>query len=88
MQSIFDTDETDAVLLINASNVFNSMNRAVTLHNIGVLCPSIETYAINTYLIELALAEGTTQGDPLAMSLYEVSLQPLINKLQGFCLAK
>ena len=31
---------------------------------------------------ELVSAEGTTRGDPLAMSLYAVSLQPLIAQLQ------
>ena len=88
MRSIFDADDTDAVLLIDASNAFNSLNRAVALHNFTVLCPSIATYAINTYRRharlfimggkELQSAEGTTQGDPVAMSLYAVSLQPLI----------
>ena len=41
-------DNSDAVLLIDASNAFNSLNRAAALHNIRVLCPSIATYAINT----------------------------------------
>ena len=35
-------------MLIDALNTFNSLNRAASLHNIRVLCPSIATYAINT----------------------------------------
>ena len=98
MRSIFDADDTDAVLLIDASNAFNSLNRAAALHNITVLCPSIATYAINTYRRharlfimggkELQSAEGTTQADPVAMSLYAVSLQPLIAQLQTSSSAK
>ena len=79
-------------MLIDALNTFNSLNRAASLHNIRVLCPSIATYAINTdreptrlFIVgrqELRSSEGTTQGDPLAMSLYAISLQPLITRLQ------
>ena len=49
MHAIFEADDTDAVLLIDASNVFNALNRATSLHNIRVLCPVIAAYAINTY---------------------------------------
>ena len=86
-------DDTDAVPLIDAYNASNSLNRAAALHNISVLCPSIATNAINTHRRharlfvmggkELLSAEGTTQGDPIAMSLYAVSLQPLIAQLQS-----
>lgn len=92
MRNIFEADETDAVLLIDASNAFNALNRSAALHNIRVLCPTVATYAINTYRQparlfvlggqELRSVEGTTQGDPLAMSLYAISLQPLITRLQ------
>ena len=34
MRTIFNADETDAVLLIDASNAFNALNRATALHNI------------------------------------------------------
>ena len=43
MRSIFDVDETDAVLLIDASNAFNALNRAAALHNIRVLCTTLAT---------------------------------------------
>ena len=86
MHTIFESDVTDAVLLIDASNAFNALNRAAALHNIRVLCPIIAIYAINTHRQPAWLfviggkvivsAEGTTQGDPLAMGLYALSIQP------------
>ena len=76
----------------------NSLNRAATLNNITVLCPLIATYVTNTYQLptrlfvvggsELISAEGTTKGDPLAMSVYAISLQPLISLLHNHSTAK
>ena len=98
MHRIFEADAPDAVLLVDASNAFNALNRAATLHNIRVLCPVIAFYAINTYHLsarlsitggkEITSAEGTTQGDPLAMALYALSIQPLITSLQAMLDAK
>ena len=92
MHAIFEADDTDAVLLIDASNALNAVNRAAALDNIRVLCPVIATYAINTYRPparlfitggkEIVSVEGTTQGYPLAMGLYALSIQPLITSLQ------
>jgi len=75
MRQIFQEEDTDAILLIDASNAFNCLNRAVALHNIQVTCPVIANYLINTYRHPAKLfvaggktiysREGTTQGDPL-----------------------
>lgn len=48
VHSLFDADDTDAVLLIGATNAFNSLNRATALRNIKILCPALATHAINT----------------------------------------
>ena len=98
MHNIFEVDERDAVLLIYASNAFNALNRAVALHNIRVLCLTLATHVIITYrqpaLLfitggeELISAEGTTHGDPLSMSLYPISLLPLITRLHVSSAAK
>lgn len=49
MRKIFDEEDTERVLLVDANNAFNSMNRAVALHNIQVLCPSLAPIIINIY---------------------------------------
>ena len=95
---MFEADDNDAVLLIDASNAFNSLNKSAALHNIRILCPTLATFAINTYREparpfitggkEIKSAEGTTQGDPIAMGLYAVSLQPLITHLNLFSSAR
>ena len=72
MHTIFESDATDAVLLIDASNAFNALNRAAVLHNNRILCPKIAIYRqpARRFVIggkEIMSTEGTTQGDPLAM---------------------
>ena len=41
MYKIFESPETDAAVLVDASNAFNSMNQQVALHNIHRLCPPL-----------------------------------------------
>ena len=43
MRNIFEAEGTDAVLLIDASNALNALNRAAALHNIRVLFPNLQS---------------------------------------------
>ena len=89
MHTIFEEERTEAVLLIDASNAFNSVNRNVFLHNVTVVCPAISTDVRNCYSIpsrlfviggfEIKSCEGTTQGDPIAMAVYAIAIIPHVN---------
>ena len=43
MGEIFTFNDTEAILLVDASNAFNAINRQAALHNIQVICPAIST---------------------------------------------
>jgi len=84
---MFSSPEVDAVILVDATNAFNSLNRQAALCNIQHLCPPFSTILINTYHEDVNLyiggsvlhsEEGTTQGDPLAMPMYALGVIPLI----------
>lgn len=90
MRSIFNEPDTEAILLVDAANAFNSLNREVALKNISVLCPAIHPILVNAYRRPSSLfvggecllsQEGTTQGDPLAMAMYALATVPLISKI-------
>ena len=46
---IFEDSSTEAVILVDTNNAFNSINRKVALHNIQETCPSFSKVLINTY---------------------------------------
>ena len=73
MRHIYEDDNTEALLLVDADNAFNILNRKAALHNISVLCPVMSIILQNTYGGTsdlyvggeiLASDEGTMQGDP------------------------
>ena len=88
---MFNDADTEGVIQIDASNAFNSINRKILLHNAKVICPQIATYIYNSYCTparlfivggeEIKSSEGTTQGDPIAMSAYGIGLTPLLDIL-------
>ena len=85
---LFNHSENHGPLQIYANNAFNSVNRKVTMHSMKILCPSFSTYINNCYMrparpfvtgsSELKLKEGTTQRDPVAMSMYALGILPLL----------
>jgi hypothetical protein len=93
MTRIFANEATDGLLLVDADNAFNRLNRSAALWNIQYTCPPLSTVLINCYResarlfvtggMELQSQEGTTQGDPLAMAMYAMAILPLIHSLQG-----
>ena len=88
MEKIFKEESTEAVLLVDAANAFNWINRKVFLHNISILCPAISTFVTNCYTTPARLSvtgsteirsnECTTQGHPVAMAIYAIGITPLI----------
>ena len=88
LYDIFTADDTEAVLLIDAENAFNAINRKVMLHNIT---PIISTYNSNCYNCpvrlfitggaEIKSLKGTTSGDPTAMAAYALAVTPLLSFL-------
>ena len=92
MRDTFEEDDCDAVLLVDAANAFNSINRGAMLENIWRLCPIAYIYAYNCYAPharlfvvggrELRSKEGTTQGDPVSMGFYGLGLIPLLSKIK------
>ena len=86
--------DTNVVLLIDAENAFNSINRKVMLHNLKFICPIIATSIINCYATpsrlfivgvgEILSSDGTTEGDPTAMRAHALDILPLIKFLLEF----
>ena len=91
MAEKFQSEECEAVLLVDAENAFNRLNREVALHNIQRICPSIYTFLKNCNKEHSRLhlgdgtcilsREGATQGDNLAMAMYSLSTRKLIEDL-------
>ena len=99
VQAIWDENSTaeDCVfLLVDAKNVFNKINRDVTMWTFRHLWPSGARFAFNFYCHWSLLVfwngngaasflhskEGVTQGYPLAMISYRIGIVPLINNLK------
>ena len=74
-------------------HLVSSVNRQVFLHNLCGICPPITTYVRNCYTLpsrlfiiggtEMPSSEATTQRDPTAMSIYAITIVPLVLMIMG-----
>lgn len=92
MKAIFDKDECEGMIFVDASKAFNQLNREATIINCQSICPALAPVLINTYRLPPSLYvdgeciksfEGTTQGDPLGLAMYAIGTSPLIKSLCG-----
>ena len=98
-QEMLYNPDIHGVLLVDASNAFNTLNRKSAIHNIKKICPSVGTILSNTYQSPIQMfiqgggeilsqegttQEGTTQGDPLGMAMYALALMPLRPSWHGY----
>ena len=90
MQEQYRVKSSEAVILVDVSNAFNSVNRQALLRNLKILCPQFSKVAFNMYRrpcrmfvagTEIQSQEGTTQGDNLAMALFALGTLPLLATL-------
>ena len=87
-------NEGFGLLMLDAANAFNSINRKAALINAKTEWPRASTFLYNSYQCPAELVikntekrifsrEGTTQGDPMSMLFYGMALMPLIRKLRN-----
>ena len=99
MDRLFQDDKTEGLLLVVATDAFNSLNSSAALHKMPRICPALAQVFTNIYqnLIrqfvcvcgggEISSREGTCEDDPLAMAINAVAITPLTTKLQELCLS-
>jgi len=93
VKKAWDDPLTEAVLLVDADNAFNRLNRKAAIHNVRQLCPPFHRYLKNMYENPAKLIindshthfiyseEGATQGEVTAMDEYAIGIRPLIDIL-------
>ena len=94
ISDMFNENERDyGILMVDAHNAFNSINRIALLWNTCIQWPRASRFIFNTYrgwspLIMkncntmLYSQGGIVQGDPMSMFIYAIATIPLIRELE------
>ena len=91
VRRMYEDPSIEGLLLIDATNAFNSLNREAALHNIRHTCPEFASYVRNIYRCKAELflpdskeiiysEEGTTQGGPESMGFYAAATMSLTKR--------
>ena len=96
VREMFESNARDGygVILVDAKNAFNSVNREMGLWNARIYWPRCCRFLFNTYRGFSSLwisgasdplysREGVTQGDPLSMCFYAIALLPVVRSLRS-----
>lgn len=85
---IFEDESTEEVLLVDVAHTFNYLNRKLFLISIYIICPALDTYERNCYIIppgmfvigglKISLSEGTKQVDFTPMKIYAMAIISLV----------
>ena len=88
---MFQHENSNIVILVDAANPFNNLNGKFLLHNIKFICSEIATYVYNFYSVlarlvirgglEFTSREGSTQGDPFGMAIYAIRITPIVDMM-------
>ena len=94
MENMFNEENCERVLLVDATNAYNSLlNRATSPLNLPFICLELALFLVKTYRSPARLFlpggsfiysnEGTTQGDNCASGFYSISILPIIVELSS-----
>jgi hypothetical protein len=98
MADQFAEERTEGLLLVDATNAFNCVNREMALDSVAERCPVFHQFLFNTYQAPTKLylngskkgefiwgEEGNTQGNVAAMPFYGIATMPIIEDLITNC---